>query len=505
MPIEGNTGFESVYAHNDSSFVVTGWTKDSLTNSNINFTLTHVTSNGELIENKSFQYINTFNAGNCDSESSVENYFVQSKPTFVEDDFAFQLIWFDQNLDTLYTRNVFSPYADSTWSSSDFLMSTFTTIYKDSCTFFSAGISNSSSTQNDACIKKISPSGDELWTYIHSELSDNGCYALLPAVDGGVIAALYESLTENEPAQNKLIKLDQNGTLTWTLNSPGGYDSKFINCIIGDEADIIISGRHAVPNSTIYGTKAIVLKLDTLGNTHWVRTFGEYEEFRRKDFTNVVQTCDGNYVAGGTWQNTPGSEEIPEGQNDQDVDEFAYILKLDRETGDIIWERKYRFLEIYGDHHNLIDMKATLDGGVIFCGEARDSYQILDGPYQQGWLVKLDECGCLVPGCDSLCSYVGCSVADTAFFPTFGSHFIVGPNPASQFINIYFAGGDLNLSQTHFDIYDLQGRLVYSFAPDAADTTYMLSTEKFASGTYVLMLHHNGEKMQEQKVIIAEQ
>jgi hypothetical protein len=130
----------------------------------------------------------------------------------------------------------------------------------------------------------------------------------------------------------------------------------------------------------------------------------------------------------------------------------------------------------------------------------------LDGPYQQGWLVKLDECGCLVPGCDSLCSYVGCASSDTtAYFPPVANQFIVGPVPATQFINIYFAGGDLDLTQTHFDMYDLQGRLVYSFAPDAADTTYMLSTEKFASGAYVLMLHHNGEKVQERKVIIAEQ
>jgi hypothetical protein len=287
------------------------------------------------------------------------------------------------------------------------------------------------------------------------------------------------------------------------LNSPGGYDSKFINCIIGDGSDIVISGRHVTPNITSYTTIAIVVKLDTLGNTHWARTYGEYEEFRRKDFTNVVKTCDGNYVTGGTWVSTPGSEEIPEGQNDQDVDEFAYLLKLDRETGDIIWERKYRFLEIYGDRHNLIDMKATFDGGVIFCGVARDSYQILDGPYQQGWLVKLDECGCLVPGCDSLCNYVGCASNDTtAFFPAVAHQFIVGPNPATQFINIYFAGVDLDLAQTQFQMYDLQGRLVYSFAPDAADTTYMLSTEQFASGTYLLLLHHKGEKVQEQKIMV---
>jgi Secretion system C-terminal sorting domain len=428
--------------------------------------------------------------------------FVQAKPTFVEDDFAFQLIWFNENLDTLLSRFVFSPYLDSAWTSSSFLMPTFTIIQKDSCVFMSAGIFNSTDTGNDFCIKKFSPSAHELWTYIYAtEASQDLCYAMLPREDGGVIAAILQSSYEDSPTQDKLLNIDRNGNETWQWINPGGYSIKLINCMIGDVDDLIISGRHVIPNSPINGTIAIVLKMDTLGNTHWARTFGEYEEFRRKDFTNVVQTCDGNYVAGGTWVSTPGSEEIPEGQSDQDVDEFAYILKLDRETGEIIWERKYRFLEIYGDQHTLIDMKATLDGGVIFCGEARDSYQILEGPIQQGWLVKLDECGCLVPGCDTLCSYVGCA-SDKPFFPVVPSHFIVGPNPASQFINIYFAGGDLDLTQTHFDMYDIQGRLVYSFAPDAADTTYMLSTEKFAGGTYVLLLHHNGEKVQDMKLVV---
>jgi hypothetical protein len=504
--IERQTGFESVYALIDSSYIVTGWTLDSLENSQVDFTLSHIDANGSVMINRSYESINSVTAGDCDSESRISNLFVQTKQTFVDNDLAFQLVWFQGNLDTLYSRIVFSPYLDSLTVSNAFLMPTFTIINDDSCTFFAAGIANSGSTANDFCIKKVSPSGDEMWTYIlATEADPDGCYALLPTTDGGVIAATIQGPIGDSPAENKLIKLDRNGNETWTLINPGGYP-KLINCIIADAEDVVLCGMHAGENNPPISTIAIVLKLDTLGNTHWVRTFGEYVAYIRKDFTNLVQTCDGNYVAGGTWQNKPGSEEIPEGQNDQDVDEFAYILKLDRESGAIIWERKYRFLEIYGDHHTLIDMKATLDGGVIFCGESRDSYQMLDAPYQQGWLVKLDECGCLVPGCDTLCRYVGCAAIDTtAYFPSVANQFIAGPVPATQFINIYFAGGDLDLAQTQFQMYDLQGRLVYSFVPDAANTTYMLSTEKFASGTYLLHLSHNGAKVQEQKIIIAEQ
>jgi hypothetical protein len=53
--IERQTGFESVYALEDSTFIVNGWTLDSLTNFHVNFTLSHISSNGEVMQNKSFQ------------------------------------------------------------------------------------------------------------------------------------------------------------------------------------------------------------------------------------------------------------------------------------------------------------------------------------------------------------------------------------------------------------------------------------------------------------------
>jgi hypothetical protein len=502
--IEGNTVFQSINCLSDSTYAISSWSRDTTNGNNLDFELMKYSKNGELVLRKNFYTPECFVNIAQEADSYVQDYFVQPEQSRLNNKYAHQLFWCNQDLDTLFTTFIQSPFIDSTWSGSASMNYQYAVLSSDTSLFYSIGVWQPETTLNDACIKKISHTGGELWNFIHSELGDDSCYALLPMDDGGVIAAVFEVSTNNEPPKNKLIRLDGNGNPTWTLNSPGGFDSKFINSIIGNGPDVVISGRHVTTDITGYSTIAIVVSVDTLGNTHWVRTFGEYEELIFKDFTNVVKTCDENYVAGGTWLSTPGIDDIPKGEVDLDFDEFAYLIKLDRVSGDILWERKYRFLEIYEDQHILIDLKATLDGGVIFCGEARDMNQIEDGPIQQGWLVKLDECGCLVPGCDSLCNYVGCASNDTTvFFPPVANQFIVGPNPAAQFINIYFAGGDLDLAQTHFDLYDLQGRLVYSFVPDAPDTTYMLSTEQFASGTYVVLLHHNGEKVQEQKILIA--
>ncbi len=503
-PVELNTGFESVYSLSDSTFLVTGWTSDSLTNSHINFTLNLIGIHGEILEEKSFESQTSIYAADYDSESFVENWFVQPKQVYTDNNFSFRLIWFNENIDTLFSKIIFSPHVDSSWTDSNFMLPQAIVTSNDSITFFSFGINHDVPSWNDVCIKKLSPTGDELWTYLYATYATDACYTLLPQVDGGVIAGIYQTTVNGNPSQDKLIKIDSSGDEQWQINVPGGYITKLVNCIIGDGDDLVLSGRYHAVGEQSDGTLPIVLKMDTMGSLIWANIQGTYEDGIRKDFTNIVQTCDSNYVVGGSWFSVPGSEEIIEGQNNPDYDQFANIVKLDRATGEIILERKYRFLEIYNDKHTLVDMKATLDGGVIFCGEARDSYHVLDPPYQQGWLVKLDECGCLVPGCDSLCSYVGCGISDTTTsLPSFGSHFIIGPNPATQFINIYVGSLEsLNLESMNFLLYDMQGKLVYEFSPTQIETTYMLSTEKFASGLYVLSLSDGDRVLQQEKLVV---
>jgi Secretion system C-terminal sorting domain len=507
VSIEGNTEFQSVNCSRDSCFIVSGWSRDLQTNDHLDFELLRYNSSGEQTAQGSYSSPTCIVNERENTRSYVQGIFVQFEQSLFEKRYSQTIYWFDEQLDTLLTRVVQSPFLDSAWMDSDFMYSQYAILSWDTCLFYSFGVWKPETTGNDVCIKKLSPTGEEIWTYIYATAAEvDACYALLPQDDGGVIAGIAEGIWEENPYQyTRFTKIDAQGKEEWIIDSRdlfanGTYRAE---CLIQDGPYLTSCGSFKQVGLSGYG-KSKIIKFDFEGHLIWQREYGEYTDWNVEweKLTNIVQSCDGNYVAGGTWLSSPGSEEIIEGQNNPDYDSFAHIVKLDNESGEIIWERKYRFLEIYRDKHELVDMKATLDGGVIFCGEARDSYQILEDPIQQGWLVKLDECGCLVPGCDTLCNYVGCSLADTALFPTFGSHFIVGPNPASQFINIYFAGGALDLAQTRFEMYDLRGRLVYTFFPNAADTTYMLSTEQFACGTYVLMLHHNGEKVQDKKVVI---
>lgn len=504
-PIEGNTLFQAVHCLKDTTYIVAAWSRDTLTNNHLDFELLKFNAQGVLSERTSISNPTQIVNEQEDANSEAMGFYAQFEQSVFETQYAQTIFYFDEHIDTLHKVVVQSPWKDSTWIDSDFMYSQFLAISSDSSTFFSFGIWNPLTTGNDVCIKKLSLTSEELWTYINATNATDACYALLPQDDGGVIAGIYQTTVDGNPSQDKLIKIDSSGDEQWQINAPGGYITKLVNCIIGDGDELVLSGRYHAVGELSDGTLPIVLKMDSLGNEIWANIQGTYEDGIRKDFTNIVQTCDSNYVAGGSWFSFPGSEEMIEGQNNPDYDQFANIVKLERETGEILWERKYRFLEIYRDKHTLVDMKATLDGGVIFCGEARDGYSILAPPMQQGWLVKLDECGCLVPGCDTLCSYVGCGISDTTTsLPSFGSHFIIGPNPASQFINIYVGTLEsLNLEYLHFTLHDLQGKLVYEFEPIQTETTYMLSTEIFASGLYVLSLSDGERVLQQQKIVVA--
>ncbi len=508
IAIEASTAFQSVHVSSGGSFVIAGWSVDLTGNGHLDFELLKYSFSGDSIQRSSFDNPQCFGYSAEGTKSFVDDLFVQFESTNVDGTYSNRLYWFDQNMDTLFTKIVQSPYKDSLWDDADFMYSQYAVLAKDSCLFYSFGVWKPETTGNDVCIQQYSPTGELLWTYIYATDAEvDACYALLPQDDGGVIAALYETGINGNPSINRITRINNQGVENWSFDYPGGFQRTLINSIIQDDGKLIISGRNYSINQPIGGTLPIIMKLDTLGNLDWYDIHGTELEDIQQDYTNVVQTCDSNYVAGGTWISWPGSEEIIEGQNNPDYDEFAHIVKFERNTGDILWERKYRFLEIYRDQHTLVDMKSTPDGGVIFCGEARDAYHIYDPPYQQGWLVKLDECGCLVPGCDTLCKYV-CNVptdtTDSTFFPVFNSHFIIGPNPANDFINIYF-GPSPTLPQGKgvvFEIHDVQGKLVYSFVPTTTETTYMMSTEILAAGMYVISLRNGDKVLQQQKVIV---
>jgi hypothetical protein len=121
--------------------------------------------------------------------------------------------------------------------------------------------------------------------------------------------------------------------------------------------------------STWYGTDALLVKTDSLGNIDWYRLYGgvDYD-----DAGSVQQTSDGGYIlAGRTTSYGSGVDDM-------------YVVKTDSQ-GDTLWTRTYGGTSSDGAY----SVQQTTDGGYVIAGDSRETYMDLFEMY----LVKTDSLG----------------------------------------------------------------------------------------------------------------
>ncbi len=504
---DNKTVFESIYPI-EEGYLASGWLLDTIGQNHIDLVIYGFDLEGNELWTKRYGEADRAFWSIENSSSLLDNRFLQQSTGTRDGVPVVTQSWFNEMGDTIFTRDFESLYFNNGWDGDYFVSTIFSCLNADSTSYLCVQIFHET-TFNDAVLYKLDPQGHELWHYVHATLSDpDVIYAVVPH-RGGVIAGINQFIYAEDSTNVLFKKFASNGDTVWEINSNDFIDDALsCNSLIMDGDSLVGCGKVLPYSVNDYYPIASVFKIDTLGTLIWSNTYGAYTNFEWRDFTNVVKTTDGNYVCGGTWTTVPGSEEIPIGQVNDDYDQFAHIVKFDRDNGDIIWERNYRWLETYRDNHSLNDMKATPDGGVIFCGEANDTYHIYEPPYQQAWVVKLDACGCLVPGCDEEC-FVG--VSELPEGPGNDSKnskiqvFKFGPNPVSDLLNVYVGSiSNADLKNASIAIYDLQGKLMKSFVVKYANTTYMMDVSEMASGEYVMGFMNDGVVLQSEKLVVAQ-
>lgn len=82
--------------------------------------------------------------------------------------------------------------------------------------------------------------------------------------------------------------------------------------------------------------------------------------------------------------------------------DFSYLAKTNSE-GELQWQRRYTYSSdsttFYGDQNFLFDVELAPDGGYVACGYL-DDFGI--SPRSNAWVIKVDEFGCLEPGCQNV-------------------------------------------------------------------------------------------------------
>ncbi len=344
---------------------------------------------------------------------------------------------------------------------------------------------NNEGTGNDRMIQKLTPEGELLWTYEYATEQNDFIHTIIPTSDGGGISESYRIIELGVSGQNHFFKYDGHGELDWEFfTSPENSFGNIVDGILDDQFIVCTTAERRFGASDDW--TPLLLKIDTLGNVVWKTKIWENDFSREHRHRQIVKAQDDNYVSGGVHGiDTSGFLSSSS----------AFLAKVNTE-GELMWQRKYKYFDLGNDRHVLRDLKATSDGGFIFCGEANatdEDNPEVTGPYQQGWLVKVDEHGCLVEDCHLSDNVSEIDVENKEYFKA-------SPIPASDFLNIYQIQS-LPPSAV-YELYDLQGRLVKTIPAVEKNTTLMLDISDLNSGNYVLSLGQDNQLLQNKKVTI---
>ena len=399
------------------------------------------------------------------------------------------IIKYALNGDTLWTKSYYSPYGQGSFIRPDKLAYNL----NDNVLYLSMTIQNPNNNNIDVYTIKTDMQGNIIWDTIYStNLRDTYPNMFVDATETLLFCFktdLAFSALSNYQMQHQYWWLDNAGNITNSFSTPNIKPNSNLKWLLGLPRDLIktmdggwIMGtslgteiQTAPPNPVLFDP--YIYKLDASLNLVWDKKIRGQTPTYTTEIIRILEQPDSSIVAFGT---KVDSTYITKGM----------MIRLSP-FGDSLWARYFYVIGNQGDEHILSDAKPTPDGGYILCGQAK----AISGPRpQQGWLLKLDSMGCLVPGCHI--------TAVKQVEDHLRMSIKVFPNPATEYINIYIPKTPYP-STLQLQLYDLNGHLLQHHNIPQDDATYILPTEGLAAGTYLLqLLDENGQLLATEKVLL---
>ena len=396
------------------------------------------------------------------------------------------LVKFNTQGDTIFSK-YYSDYSDNSWfvDPVDFMVT------KDSgfvllnwITDLEPAIFNS-----DIALIKTDSLGGLEWhkTYGTTQL-DEKPRSIINTADGFLIGAVKDNtfrVNQDFVSRTYLLKVNLEGEIEWEHLSPSGELQDGVNYIIPNSEDSwIILTRKGVEEPVNANTGEIlwdnyIFELHQSLNINWGTYFRDSQP-ARLDLNYLYSIISANdesqYAAVGNIFNY------------ENLTHNGLLVKLSA-SGDSIWSRYYHFVESTFNRHYLYDIKRTNDGGYIMCGQALDFEQSPQG--QQAWLLKVDEYGCLVPGCHLVNSTEEIKNEISL---------LLYPNPTSDYLNFYFDPS--TYKEVQFRIADSAGRIIKTINSDRIATTYIVPIYDYAPGAYFLQVLEHGNLLTTEQFIV---
>ena len=146
------------------------------------------------------------------------------------------------------------------------------------------------------------------------------------------------------------------------------------------------------------------------------------------------------------------------------------------------------------EEHKFADLIQTTDNGFLLCGEANHMGELTEPKRQRSWLVKLDEHGCLVPGCHKPVS------ASTVNGNQEKKKFTAAPNPVQNELHIYIHPNP-QFQNSELVIMDLSGNLQMEVPIIMEDLTITIDVSSLPTGMFIISYLQNGQVVQVEQVV----
>lgn len=487
------TSFQSVTEFQDT-FLVTGWTYDTTGGFYPKLTALALDPFGEELFYKNYGTLETPLNPTSKNISHHESLCMAPTVILLNDTTMFaHVCLLNSQGDTISTITFDSPYSGGLWESSNWVVPHEAVIDEFGNCYSAVQLVYEQYYQGPMFVKYNDSFTGFEWQYFFQNIFNYNLCTALNVHEGRVYAATKTHLSWAEFYEYTatLSVFNDEGELIaeWPENLSANFmyytDIAFTNNLV------VLCG----PVSDFFESTYIpaVRVLTISGEEIWAQTYGPFHPYDYRTFHAMAIADDGNIVCMGKFHDF----DPPDPEVNGDDNEVIRLVKIDISDGDIIWERHFSYVQSIWDSHDARALINTSDGGFLFCGEATDSYYLnpdIELPIQQGWVVKVDECGCLVPGCDPDCKLL--SVGDEEF----DASMLLGPNPASASINIWI-NQELVQHANQLAIYNSLGQLVLQTRLSPIAQTVMLDIHDWEVGTYILSVSNDSEVVSTKKFI----
>ncbi len=322
-------------------------------------------------------------------------------------------------------------------------------------------------------IQKLDPQGNLIWQSIYNGVTATGEITLLS--DGDIIlnGQDWNTLVDGILIQ----KLDSTGAEKWRYTT-GGLYCRSSTCVEDEQGNIFITSNwnddnppNEYINTPFYQYRKLMDTGTSFQEADEVK-FGRFGEWKEPNASKILS--DGSTVTAGSHNQIVTVFEPPPYTR-------GYLFKVDQNL-DSVWFRTYWHPEefTFWGSCQIMDFDTVEGGGFVCTGiVTRASQQDQD----ELWLMRLDEFGCLEPGCQLI------NISEIVI--GFENSMKVFPNPVRDHATIQFgipnpAVLQNNFSKTQLIVTDISGREVERINLPSFGAHYQLelNTSHYTSGLY---------------------